>query len=463
MSEAAVVPDDTSPEHTPSETPREQAQLAAQSERAHAETQAEHAQPEARSERAHTETQPEHAPRETEPQQAQPDPQPDPAQTESQSDPARSDRRSAPAQTEPSHPRRHRRRGRKAVIAVGVIAAVGGAAAAGLGLAGRDGSGGGSATQLPPATADVTRQTLKDSQSEDGELGYGTATSATGRIPGTVTELPDAGEEITRGRTLYEVDDRPVTLMYGATPAYRDLKPGVEGADVKALERNLDALGYSGFTVDEEYTDATADAVEEWQEDRGLDETGAVELGRVVFAPAAVRVDAVDAEEGAATGPGQKVLSYTGTTQVVTLELDTADQRLAKKGTKVAVELPDGTSVEGRIEDVSTEIDPGDGGEQDPTTKVKVTVALDGAKAQKAAASYVLAAVNVFFTAGERKNVLTVPIAALVALPEGGFGVEVVRGSTTAYVSVETGLFANGRVEITGEGITEGTRVGVPA
>ncbi|MCX5561788.1 peptidoglycan-binding protein [Streptomyces sp. NBC_00038] len=438
MSEAAVVPDDAAPDHTQSETPREQTQLAARSERAHAETRADHAPPET----------------EPEPEPTGPDPQSDLGQTDSRSD---------PAQTEPSRPRRHKRRGRKAVIAVGVIAAVGGAAAAGLGLAGRDASGGGSATQLPPATTDVTRQTLKDSQSEDGELGYGAATSATGRLPGTVTELPDAGEEITRGKALYEVDDKPVTLMYGTTPAYRDLKPGVEGADVKALERNLDALGYSGFTVDDEYTDATADAVKEWQEDRGLDETGAVELGRVVFAPAAVRVDAVDAEEGAATGPGQKVLSYTGTTQVVTLELDTADQRLAKKGTKVAVELPDGTSVGGRIQDVSTEIDPGDGGEQDPSTKVKVTVALDGAKAQKAAASYVLAAVNVFFTAGERRDVLTVPIAALVALPEGGFGVEVVQGSTTAYVAVETGLFANGRVEITGEGITEGTKVGMPA
>ncbi|MFE9763705.1 efflux RND transporter periplasmic adaptor subunit [Streptomyces sp. NPDC005808] len=408
------MPDDTSPERTPSETPSG-----------------------VRSEQAHFE------------------PRPETDQPETLSSP------SEPA--EPNRPRRRKHRRRTAVIAVGVIAAVGGAATAGIGLAGRDGSAAASATQLPPATAEVTRQTLKDSQSEDGELGYGTATGATGRVPGTVTELPDAGEKITRGGTLYEVDDKPVTLMYDGTPAYRDLKAGVEGADVEALERNLDALGYSGFTVDDEYTDATADAVREWQEDRGLDESGAVELGRVVFAPAAVRVDSVDAEEGAATGPGQKVLSYTGTAQVVTLELDTADQRLAKKGTKVAVGLPDGTSVEGRIEDVSTEIDPGDGGQQDPTTQVKVTVALDGAEAQKAAASYVLAAVDVFFTAGERKDVLTVPIAALVVLAEGGFGVEVVRGSTTAYVAVETGLFANGRVEITGEGITEGTKVGMPA
>ncbi|WP_369263459.1 peptidoglycan-binding protein [Streptomyces sp. R35] len=365
--------------------------------------------------------------------------------------------------SEPDRPRRHRRRGRRAVVAVGVLAAVGGAAAAGLGFAGRDGSGGGSAAGLPPATADVTRQTLKDSQSEDGELGYGTASAAAGRVPGTLTRLPDAGERISRGEALYEVDDKPVTLMYGATPAYRDLKPGVEGADVGQLERNLKALGYSGFTVDDEYTDATADAIRRWQEDHGLDETGVVELGRVVFAPGAVRVDSLDAQEGAATAPGQKVLSYTGTAQVVSLELDTADKRLAKKGTKVAVELPDGTRVEGRVQDVSTVVDPGNGGDQEATTKVKVTVALSGAKAQRTAASYVLAAVHVFFTAGERKNVLTVPVAALVALPAGGFGVEVVRGSTTAYVPVETGLFANGRVEITGEGIAQGTKVGMPA
>lgn len=357
---------------------------------------------------------------------------------------------------------RRPRRTRRLLVALAVLAAVAGAAAAGLGLGDRA-SDAGATPQLPPATATVTRQTLKDSRTEDGSLGYGTSVSAVGRVPGTVTRLPETGERITRGAALYRVDDDPVVLMYGAVPAYRALRTGEEGADVRELERNLKALGYGGFTVDDSFTDATADAVKEWQDDQGLDGTGVVELGRVVFAPSAVRVDALAAQEGAAIGPGQKVLSYTATAQAVTVELDTADQRLARRGSKVAVELPDGTVVDGRVSDVATEIISGSGPDEDPTTKVKVLVALDGTKAQKAAASYVLASVHVSFTAGERADVLAVPVAALVALPGGGFGVQVVKGTGSAYVPVGTGLFANGRVEISGAGITAGTKVGMPA
>ena len=57
---------------------------------------------------------------------------------------------------------------------------------------------------------------------------------------------------------------------------------------------------------------------------------------------------------------------------------------------------------------------------------------------------------------------LTVPVAALVALAEGGYGVEVVDGRRTRYVAVETGLFAGGRVEVTGDGLAEGMTVGMP-
>ena len=70
---------------------------------------------------------------------------------------------------------------------------------------------------------------------------------------------------------------------------------------------------------------------------------------------------------------------------------------------------------------------------------------------------------DVTFVADERKDVLTVPVAALLALAEGGYGVEVVEGGTRpASCAVETGMFADGRVEVTGDGIAEGMTVGMP-
>jgi hypothetical protein len=354
-----------------------------------------------------------------------------------------------------------RRPGRRtALAALAAVAVAGGAAAVALNTGG--GSGKGRASVLPPSTAQVTRQTLKDEQTEDGSLGYGPTYTATSRLQGTLTKVPESGDVIKRGQALYEVDGDPVVLMYGSKPAYRPLRIGTEGSDVERFEKNLKALGYDGFTVDKEYTADTAEAVEKWQDDLGLDETGTVELGRVVFAPEPVRIDALQANAGDPTGPGRKVLTYTGTDKAVTVELETTDQRMARKGAAVEVTLPDDTTVTGRIDEVSTVIQPGEGQDADPSTKVEVMIWLRSSKARKAAAKYALAAVDVTFTAGARKDVLTVPVTALVALAEGGFGVEVVKGSTSSYVPVKTGLFADGRVEVSGAGVAEGTVVGVP-
>ena len=60
-------------------------------------------------------------------------------------------------------------------------------------------------------------------------------------------------------------------------------------------------------------------------------------------------------------------------------------------------------------------------------------------------------------------DVLTVPVAALVALAEGGYGLQVVDGATSRFVAVETGLFASGRVEVSGAGVAEGATVGMPS
>nr|WP_244282523.1 peptidoglycan-binding protein [Micromonospora chersina] len=358
--------------------------------------------------------------------------------------------------------RRRRRARTPLVVASAVVVAAAAGVTAVVASGGRDG-GTAASGGLPPATTPVTRQTLVDAESFDGELGYGTSHSAAPRTGGTVTWLAATGSQVTRGKPLFTVDDAKVVLLYGKLPAYRTLGPGVSGDDVRQFERNLKALGYSGLTVDDEYTSATADAVRDWQEDLGLPETGRVELGRVVYADGAVRVESHEAEPGDPAQPGQAVLSWTGTTRVVTVSLDVDDERLAKKGTKVTVSLPDGKEVAGTVAATETVIEPGAdggaGGQGDPETKIEVTVTVAD---PKALTGFDQASATVAFTAAERRDVLTVPVAALLALAEGGYGVQLVEGSTTRIVAVETGLFAAGRVEVSGAGLTEGATVGMP-
>ncbi len=355
-----------------------------------------------------------------------------------------------------------RRPGRVVAVIFVAVVAVGGGIATWLAAQGWGQAAGQETVTLPPATAEVTRQTLTATTSFDGELGYGVATPTANRLNGTITDLPEIGDVIKQGQPLYAVDGRPVILLSGKLPAYRTLAEGDEGPDVAQLERSLEQLGYDGFTVDDEYTWNTAQAVEEWQEDLGIEETGTVELGRVVVLPGPRRIDSLDARLGAVATPGQAVLSHTATAKAVTVELEPADLEQVHVGAKVTVELPDGEKVAAKITELATEVAAGSGQEAESETVVTAVAELSGDQAVTAAADYDRAAVELVITTGQRKDVLTVPVTALLALSGGGYGLEVVAGGTSSYVQVDTGLFADGRVEITGEGIDEGTVVGMP-
>jgi peptidoglycan hydrolase-like protein with peptidoglycan-binding domain len=358
------------------------------------------------------------------------------------------------------------RRTSRVVIAVAAVLTIGagGAAAAGYDAGLWDSEQPDDAgSDLPAATEEVTRQTLVDTQTESGELGYADSITVSGRLDGTVTALPAVGSVVERGQAIYRVDDTPVVLLYGPLPAYRPLAVDTEGADVRQFEENLSALGYGGFTVDEEYTSATAEAVVEWQEDLGLAETGTVELGRVVYAAGALRIDAHDASIGDSAGGGEggaALLTCTSTARVITVQLDVADGRHAVDGAPVSVTLPDGGKAPGKIAGTVTVVEEAADERGEPTTSLEVVVTLDDPAVLDGLDA---ASLRVEFTTSQRENVLTVPVAALLALAEGGYGVEVVKGDTTSIVAVETGLFAAGRVEVSGEGLAEGMTVGMPS
>src|SRR6185503_6027141 len=110
--------------------------------------------------------------------------------------------------------------------------------------------------------------------------GYGEPVPLAMTAPGTVTWLPEVGATIRRGEPLLRADERPVVLLYGAVPMYRTLAAGAKGTDVRQLEANLAALGYTGFTVDDAFSAATTVAVKRWQDSLGLERTGTLEAHR---------------------------------------------------------------------------------------------------------------------------------------------------------------------------------------
>lgn len=356
-----------------------------------------------------------------------------------------------------------RRASGRAVLLSGLsVAAVAAAAAATLGLGGRGEGEPPPRRTGPAATTVVTRQDLVDTQTLTGKLGYGAAVPLTTTATGTVTWLPEPGTTVRRGQQLLRADEQPVVLLYGPVPMFRDLAEGAKGSDVHQLEKNLSALGYRGFTVDDNFSAATTAAVKRWQKDLQLPETGVVERWRVVYAPGPVRIAQRLVRVGAsATGD---VLSYTGNTRIVTIRADAGEVGWAAKGVRVTVVLPGGGTVAGKVSGVA----PADTDQQhseqagpDAGGGTVVTVAIAD---QDALGKLDAGPVEVRYTAKERKGVLTVPVAALLALAEGGYGLEVVDPATRTshIVPVTVGMFAGGRVEVSGAGITAGTTVGMP-
>lgn len=445
------------------------------------------------------------------------------------------------------------------------------------------GGGSSSAGQSPSssaATTTVTRQDLVETDAEDGTLGYGDSRTVTNHLSGVVTWLPSDGDTVRSDHRLYAVDGKPVVLMNGRLPAYRQLgSSSTDGADIRQLERDLRADGYDSghaMTLDDSWDSGTTTAVERWQKAHGLDQTGQIGLGRIVFQPGPRRVASMSAtlggsaagggaSGGAAAGAGASaavpassqsrtqlaafvrvtstttsttttpttttttipttptttttttpttttkptkpkttqpssssgtssspssgaarsapsggsatgatsggsggsgasssstgsvangVLVTTSTRRVVTVPLATTKSTLARIGARVSVELPSGRRIRGRIVGVSKVATAAQSSSSGSSATVTVTIRLSarGAVLDRAP-------VTVRFEQNRLRNVLTIPVTALLARPGGSFAVEVVDGSARRLVAVTPGLYTSGYVEISGAGLRSGLRV----
>jgi hypothetical protein len=338
------------------------------------------------------------------------------------------------------------------------------------------GSRGRAARRVATKTAPVTRRDIVNRERVSGTLGYADVDRAlVARRSGVVTALAPEGTVVERGQALYAVDGSSVPLLVGDVPMWRDLAVGVAGPDVRQLNDNLVALGFGdarSLGSNDVFNEATAGAMRKLQAALHADETGMVRDGEVVFLPAAVRVGEHKLMVGSAVQQGTEITAVSSASRVVNVDLDAAKQSRVKVGDDVQVEVPNGASLAGKVATVAKVAKAADGdkgggsggggagGSGSDSSTVKVTITLTDAGP---AGDVDQAPVKVAITTARARNVLAVPVRALLALAEGGYGVEVVGTMGRRLVGVQTGLFNDGDdlVEVTSDRLKEGDRVAV--
>ncbi len=120
---------------------------------------------------------------------------------------------------------------------------------------------------------------LVATDTESGTLGFANPQTVYNRLSGTITWLPTWAKRSKPAADAVKVDNQPVVLMTGTTPAYRALSSGVsDGPDVLELNQNLINLGFDPsheITVIDTWQTGTTDAVNRWRAALGEDQTGA--------------------------------------------------------------------------------------------------------------------------------------------------------------------------------------------
>ena len=279
-----------------------------------------------------------------------------------------------------------------------------------------DGSGDapdGAVAEINAATAATT--SLTRTHEAAGTIEYESAVDVELASGGTVLEIVEPGDTLSSGDVLARVDQQAVVLLAGGIPAWRSLIVGDVGDDVEQLERALAELGFDdgAVTIDDEYTDATADMVERWQESIGVEPTGDVTLGSVAFVGDRSRVATVGVAVGDRVPPG--VLLSLGTDdRIATLAVDPADGVHLSVGDTVEAMLPDRTIVEATVSAVVEAAD---------VWTVTATVVDDELPERDTIA------IEASWERTVAEDVLTIPSSALLRLDNGAYVVDVVDAS----------------------------------
>jgi hypothetical protein len=344
---------------------------------------------------------------------------------------------------------------------------------------------GGKSTSGQPAPKQVTttrilRTTLITNTLTGGTLGYEATNPVVNQIRGTYTAVPMPGTTIEPGESLYRVDNQPIVLMSGATPAWRTFALGMtNGSDVAELESNLIALGYAKglfAAASDEFSVLTEEAVSRWQIANGYVSSGQVALGEIAFESGPVLVGPENVAPGQTAAPGDLPYQVTTTTRIASVPLSPSLPSVSV-GEPVSIVLPTGATTPGRVSAIGPAAPNSSNSQGSSTGQGSSSSSSTSSGSPQSSASSVATvqpdntgttgtgsgiAVQVSLASQAASNVLAVPIPALLALSGGGYGLEVIRPSgRRELVGVTTGIFTGSQVQVSGTGIKAGLKVAV--
>jgi Putative peptidoglycan binding domain len=322
--------------------------------------------------------------------------------------------------------------------------------------------------------------------SSAGTGGSSSAGASTGAVYITKLEVA-AGDTISNGEQLAELDGEPLFVLAGSVPAWRDLTPGETGPDVTELQNALASLGYYDRGDTPGYFGAaTQDAVAAYYEHLGYTApaSGGVPAADVVFLPS-LPATVVGVNGAAGQQPGQPFLelaargslaltgelppSYAGQVKPgLSVSIYDAITGIHATGTVAGLGTATATVPAGTVVDVgsgaATAASAASGGSSSSdssagsgssgsssgsgvTTFIPLTVAPSQPLAAALNGENVLVTVQTGQTEGP---VLTVPVAAIVTSESGTTYVTVAGAhGTQTRVPVTPGLSENGYVQVT--------------
>jgi peptidoglycan hydrolase-like protein with peptidoglycan-binding domain len=333
------------------------------------------------------------------------------------------------------------------------------------------------ARSAPPAPAPilvpVEKQVLATKVVTRGTAHYGSprklsvAASALKTGPRIITSLPRGGSSIGEGEVLLTISGRPVFLLRGAQPSYRDLGPGMSGQDVEQLESALERSSLDPGPVDGLYDAETASAVEALYRRHGFQPVVAGEAqlaaarpleaelvegtraesgvqlpaDEVIFVPTTpLRVTEFPATVGAP--PSGALVTVTDTSVVIDGLLPVEQAGRVRQGAKVMIDEPAlGINASGEVSHVAGR--PGTNGADNFHVSFKVAV-------EDPPAALIGASVRLTVPIRSTRSAeLTVPLSAVSLGPDGGSRVQLAAGQESDFVPVRTGLSADGYVSVT--------------